>query len=122
MVVDQISNALQKRRKELVDMLENNRESLDLEKQHQVYGAINELDLFLLTEKGVSICIECKTGEFRHDIDKYLSLRKQLNIEKKYFVICVFGLSQEQTQGMTSMYELTFVNENNLIDHIQTVI
>ena len=82
----------------------------------------NELDLFLLTEKGVPICVECKTGEFRHDIDKYLSLRKQLNIEKTQFVICVFGLSQEQAQGMSSMYELTFVNENDLIQHIQTVI
>ncbi len=49
MVVDQISDALQKRRQELVDMLENNRDTLDLEKQHQVYGAINELDLFLHT-------------------------------------------------------------------------
>ena len=46
MVVDQISDALQRRRRELVDMLKNNRDSLDLEKQHQVYGAINELDLF----------------------------------------------------------------------------
>jgi hypothetical protein len=49
MVVNQISEALQKRRIELVDMLENNRDSLNLEKQHQVYGAINELDLFLHT-------------------------------------------------------------------------
>lgn len=49
MVINQISESLQKRRRELVDMLENNRDSLDLEKQHQVYGAINELDLFLHT-------------------------------------------------------------------------
>jgi hypothetical protein len=82
----------------------------------------NELDIFLLTEKEIPICIECKTGEFRQDINKYLSLRKQLNITKNHFVICVFGLSQEQAQGMTSMYELTFVNENSLINHMQTVI
>lgn len=49
MVVNQIAEALQKRRTELIDMLENNRDSLDLEKQHQVYGAINELELFLNT-------------------------------------------------------------------------
>lgn len=85
-------------------------------------GNSNELDIFFLTEKGIPVCVECKTGEFRHDITKYLSLRKQLNIEKKQFVICVFGLSQEQAQGMSSMYELTFVNENTLINHMQTVI
>ena len=85
-------------------------------------GNSNELDLFFLTEKNVPVCIECKTGEFRQDIDKYLSLRKKLNINKNQFVICVFGLSQEQAKGMTSMYDLTFVNETSLIQHIQTVV
>lgn len=61
-------------------------------------------------------------GEFRHDIDKYSSLRKKLKMEKDQFVICVFGLSQEQAQGMSSMYELTFVNEHTLINHMRTVI
>jgi hypothetical protein len=84
-------------------------------------GQSNELDLFFLTEKGVPVCIECKTGEFRQDINKYLSLRKQLNVPENQFVICVFGLSQEQAQGMTSMYELTFVNESTLINHIQSI-
>lgn len=85
-------------------------------------GNSNELDLFFLTEKNVPVCIECKSGEFRHEIDKYLSLRKQLNIDKNNFIICVFGLSQEQAIGMTSMYDLTFVNELSLLDHVQTVI
>jgi phage FluMu protein Com len=85
-------------------------------------GNSNELDIFFLTEKGIPFCIECKTGEFRQDINKYLSLRKQLNIGKNQFIICVFGLSQEQAQGMTSMYELTFVNENTLTNHMQTII
>ncbi len=85
-------------------------------------GNSNEIDLFCLTEKNVPICIECKSGEFRQDIDKYLSLRKKLKIDKNRFVICVFGLSQKQAQGMTSMYDLTFVNEASLIHHLQTVI
>lgn len=81
-----------------------------------------ELDLFFLTDKGFPICIECKTGEFRHDIDKYLTLRKMLDIDKKQFVICVFGLSQEQAQGMSSMYDLTFTNEISLTHYIQSLI
>ncbi len=82
----------------------------------------NELDIFFLTKDNVPICIECKSGEFRHDIDKYLKLRKQINLDKKQFLLCVFGLSPEQTQGMTSMYDLTFVNENNFIHHIETAL
>jgi phage FluMu protein Com len=85
-------------------------------------GLSNELDIFFLTKNNIPVCIECKSGEFRHDIDKYLKLRKQLNIDKNQFVICVFGLSEEQTQGMTSMYNLTFTNENNLLRHIEKII
>jgi len=82
----------------------------------------NELDIFFLTKDNVPICIECKSGEFRHDIDKYLKLRKQINLDKRQFLLCVFGLSQEQTQGMTSMYDITFVNENNFIHHVDTAL
>jgi hypothetical protein len=58
-----------------------------------------ELDLFLLTEKSIPICIECKTGEFRQDIDKYLTLRKQLNIEKKSICyLCLWPKSRTSTR------------------------
>ncbi len=49
MVLGEISNLLEKRRIELIDMLENKEEVLELEKQHQIYGAINEIELFLQT-------------------------------------------------------------------------
>jgi hypothetical protein len=49
MVLPQVAEVLEKRKSELIDMLENNRDSLELEKQHQIYGAINELELFLHT-------------------------------------------------------------------------
>ena len=52
-------------------------------------GVSNELDIFFLTKSNIPVCIECKSGEFRQDIDKYLKIRKQLNIEKSQFVICV---------------------------------
>lgn len=93
--------------------------SLDVSFQN---GTTNELDIFFLTKNNIPVCIECKSGEFRQDIDKYLKLRKQLKINNDLFVVCVFGLSQEQTQGMTSMYDLTFANENNLIKHIEKII
>ncbi|MGK0375636.1 MAG: phage FluMu protein Com [Arenicella sp.] len=85
-------------------------------------GKSNELDLFVLSSSGVPICIECKSGEFRHDIDKYLALRKKLGISKSQFILCVFGLSDELAQGMTSMYDLTFVNQSSLVDHVADVL
>lgn len=85
-------------------------------------GVSNELDIFFLTKNNTPVCIECKSGEFRQDIDKYLKLRKQLNIQKDQFILCIFGLSKEQTQGLTSMYDLTFTNEMNLMSHIEKII
>jgi hypothetical protein len=49
MVLDEITSALEKRRAELISMLENKSHGLGLERQHQIYGAINEIDLFLQT-------------------------------------------------------------------------
>lgn len=82
----------------------------------------NELDIFFLTADNTPVCIECKSGEFRSDIDKYLKLKKRLQLDKKQFILCIFGLSSEQTQGMSSMYDLTFTNEINLIEHIEKII
>ena len=49
--MDEIEEVLGKRRAELADMLESRESRIELEKQHQIYGAINEIDLFLQTLK-----------------------------------------------------------------------
>ncbi len=79
---------------------------------------LHELDVVFLVNGRSPICIECKTGEFRQDIDKYSNLRKRLNVEKSHFLLCVVGLSQEHAQGLSSMYDLTFVNEKNFLNHV----
>ncbi len=81
-------------------------------------GDAFELDVFMLIDGQLPICIECKTGEFRQNIDKYLSLRKRLGLESRQFIMCVTGLSDEQAKGMTAMYDLSFVNERELITHL----
>ena len=81
-----------------------------------------ELDGLFLIDNSTPICIECKTGEFRQDIDKYARLRKRLNIAPTHFLLCVAGLSDEQTQGLTSMYEITLVNEKSFLTHIERLL
>lgn len=79
---------------------------------------LHELDVVLLPKDQAPICIECKSGEFRRDIDKYLRLRKRLGLDRNRFVICAADLTQEQAAGLTSMYELTFVNLETLAPHL----
>lgn len=83
---------------------------------------LHELDVFVLPEGQPPICIECKSGEFRRDIDKYLRMRKRLGLERNRFIICAADLSDEQCNGLSAMYELTFVNLKSLGTHLQTVL
>lgn len=75
----------------------------------------HELDIFCLLDNRIAVCIECKSGEFRHDIKKYSNLRKRLGLDERSFFLCVLGLNQKQTEGMTSMYDFIFVNEQNFL-------
>lgn len=81
-----------------------------------------ELDVFFLINKTKPLYIECKTGEFRQELDKYISLKKKLNIEQKYFILCVSDLDPEQGKGLSAMHGLTFVNVQTLKQHLSTLI
>ena len=62
-----------------------------------------------------------KSGEYRQDIDRYVSLRKRLGLTGKKLVMCVAGLSDEHAKGLTAMYDLTFVSEQGLLPHLRTL-
>ena len=81
----------------------------------------NELDIFFVIGD-VPIVIECKSGEFRRDIDKYIILKKRLRLSKKQFIICAIGLDGMHTDGLTNTYDITFKNQNNLIQYIEEII
>jgi hypothetical protein len=83
---------------------------------------LHELDVIALPDGQSPICIECKSGEFRRDIDKYLRLRKRLGIDRSRFIVCATDLTDEQAAGLTKMYELTFVNLSSLKPHLETLV
>ena len=49
MALSEITKIFEKRRIELYNLLEQRRDEIKPEIQHQVYGAINEIDIFLKT-------------------------------------------------------------------------
>jgi hypothetical protein len=81
-----------------------------------------ELDVFFLINKTRPLYIECKTGEFRQDLDKYISLKKRLGIEQKYFILCIVDLDSEQCKGLSAMHGMTFVNVQTLGEHLSTLL
>ena len=82
---------------------------------------LHELDVVCLPAGQAPICIECKSGEFRREIDKYLRLSKRLGLPKERFIICSTDLTEEQAQGLTAMYELSFVNLQTLKKHLEKI-
>ncbi len=84
---------------------------------------LHELDVVALPAgQAAPICIECKGGEFRRDIDKYLRLQKRLGLERGRFILCSAELSDEQAAGLSAMYELSFVNLTTLAPHLQRLL
>ncbi len=71
---------------------------------------LHEFDVVCLPVGKKPLVIECKTGEFRHDIEKCTKIRKRLGIDKSNFIICAPRLSDEQACSLSAMYELSFVN------------
>jgi hypothetical protein len=80
-----------------------------------------ELDLAFLVRKEFPLVVECKSGEFRGELEKYSSLRKRLGLHKSQFLICNPDLDEEQAMGLTAMYDLSFVNLRTFIPHINAL-
>lgn len=77
-----------------------------------------ELDVFMLIDGEKPVCIECKSGEFRQNIDRYLTLKKRLCLDARQFVMCIAGLEEEKAKAYSAMYEMSFVNETGLSSHL----
>lgn len=84
-------------------------------------GEKRELDVFFLINNTQPLYIECKAGDFRQDIDKYVTLRKRLGIDQKYFILCVADIDVEQAKGLSAMHGITFVNTQTIGQHLSTL-
>ncbi|OUD13233.1 Card1-like endonuclease domain-containing protein [Thioflexithrix psekupsensis] len=86
-----------------------------------IHQAQNEIDIFFLIEKQ-PLWIECKSGEFRDSINKYQALRKRIGIDSDSALLLVAGLDDEKAASMSSMFNLTIVNEHTLLKRVEKVL
>lgn len=80
-----------------------------------------EIDVFFLIND-TPLFIECKSGEYRQFIDKYCKLRKQLAIDKPYFLFLVADMNDTKTKGLTAMFDITFINVYQLTDYLAKIV
>lgn len=82
----------------------------------------HELDLFFLLKHQKAVCIECKSGEFRPQIEKYTKLRQRLRLDKDEFWLVVVGLDDVQAKGLSTMYDLKFYNESSFVSAFSAIL
>ena len=75
----------------------------------------------MLIDGKTPICIECKSGEFRQNIDRYLALKKRLGLDGRQFIMCIAGLEDEKTRAFSAMYDLSFTNERGLSQQLASL-
>ena len=46
-------------------------------------------------------------------------MRRKLGLDRTQFLVCVIGLNEAQIQGFNSMYDVTFANESNFLQHVR---
>ena len=80
-------------------------------------GDKHELDVAYLPLDKPPLIIECKSGEYRRDLDKYLNLRKRLDLPPSHYLILATDLSHAQANSLSAMYQLTFVTPDRLLPH-----
>jgi len=81
-------------------------------------GDKHEIDLFFLIDNKIPLLIECKSGEFRSSLGKYTILRQRLSINKANTLLFVMGLSNEESHGLTAMFDVNVVNEHNFLTYV----
>lgn len=82
---------------------------------------LRELDVVFLLGGKTLLVVECKSGEFRGDLNKYSKLQKRLKLERDSFLICNPDIDSEQASALTAMYGLTFVNLESFPQYLATL-
>lgn len=75
----------------------------------------------ILPEGGTPVVIECKSGEFRRDIKKYILLKKKLNLPGSHFIILTTDIDSEQSVALSKMYDLTFLSLQEFKQYIAKI-
>lgn len=83
---------------------------------------VHELDVVFLSAKQKPVVIECKSGEFRRDIEKFGMLKKRLGLPDGHFIVLALDIEEAQAASLSSMYRVTFATPQTLAYHVMAVL
>jgi hypothetical protein len=77
-----------------------------------------EIDIFFLIDHQ-PLWIECKTGDYNRHVLKYSAIRRILSIPKQRSLLVILGLSDELTNELTDLHDITVANQSTFLDKIR---
>lgn len=89
--------------------------------QHE-NGDKNEFDVVFMTEYKTPLFIECKSGEFRQDLDKFIRICKKINIPTKNWIVLASEIDKPQADAFEKMYPVRFCDLMHFLEKVKPLI
>lgn len=89
--------------------------------QHE-NGDKNEFDVVFMTEHKTPLFIECKSGEFRQDLDKFIRICKKINIPTKNWIVLASEIDKQQADAFEKMYPVRFCDLTHFLEKVKPLI
>ena len=89
--------------------------------QHE-NGDKNEFDVVFMTEHKTPLFIECKSGEFRQDLDKFIRICKKINIPTKNWIVLASEIDKPQADAFEKMYPVRFCDLMHFLEKVKPLI
>lgn len=85
-------------------------------------GDKHEFDVVFMPEGGAPIFIECKSGEFRQSLDKYIRICKKFAIPAKNWLLLAAEIDEKQADAFEKMYPVRFCGMSHFLQKVQPLI
>lgn len=89
--------------------------------QHE-NGDKNEFDVVFMPENKTPLFIECKSGEFRQDLDKFIRICKKINIPTKNWIVLASEIDKQQADAFEKMYPVRFCDLTHFLEKVKPLI
>lgn len=85
-------------------------------------GDKNEFDVVFMSEDQTPIFIECKSGEFRQHLDKFIRICKKISIPTRNWLVLASEIDQKQANAFEKMYPVSFCDLEHFVEKVKPMI
>ena len=85
-------------------------------------GDKHEFDVVFMPEGETPIFIECKSGEFRQSLDKYIRICKKFALPTQNWLLLAAEIDEKQAAAFEKMYPVRFCGMSHFLQKVQPLI